>query len=141
MLEKAWVSRETSKTCLTFEKDAEHVSPLLLAEVTARQGTLLKKENENSARGPSPGGTVQLETLSVAALLEVDLGDLCVHNRSKDCWMAISGRVFDVTTLPKLHLGGEHVLGYFAGLDATSADMTVPSFVRLPEDLCAGCLR
>lgn len=122
----------------TFEKDAEDVNSLLLEEVTARQGTLLKNENENGAAAPSPVMTVQMETLSVAALLEIDLSELCLHNRSKDCWIAISGRVFDVTNFTKLHPGGEHVLGYFAGLDATSAFMTVHSFVRLPVDLCVG---
>jgi len=75
------------------------VNPCLLEEVTARQGTLLKRENENSVAALSPVRTVQLEMLSVAALLEIDLGDLCLQNRSKDCWMANSGRVFDVTTL------------------------------------------
>lgn len=42
------------------------------------------------------------------------------HNRRGDCWMAIQGKVYDVTAYLEYHPGGAEELMRGAGLDATS---------------------
>lgn len=42
------------------------------------------------------------------------------HNRRGDCWMAIQGKVYDVTAYLEFHPGGAEELMRGAGLDATS---------------------
>ncbi|KAL6968831.1 Cytochrome b5 isoform E [Sarracenia purpurea var. burkii] len=41
------------------------------------------------------------------------------HNKTKDCWLIISGKVYDVTPSVDDHLGGDEVL-----LSATAKDVT-----------------
>lgn len=41
------------------------------------------------------------------------------HNNASDLWIAIHGKVFDVTKFLKEHPGGEEVLLNLAGADAT----------------------
>lgn len=38
------------------------------------------------------------------------LGELANHNNAKDCWMAIDGKVYDVTTYVGQHPGGVEIL-------------------------------
>ncbi|KAI9025690.1 putative cytochrome b5 [Hyaloraphidium curvatum] len=47
--------------------------------------------------------------------------DLEKHNKRSDIWVAIDGRVFDVTKFLDEHPGGEEVLLEQAGQDATEA--------------------
>ncbi len=47
------------------------------------------------------------------------LNQLAQHNTANDCWMAISGKVYDVTDFIAQHPGGEAIL-LGCGTDATS---------------------
>lgn len=47
--------------------------------------------------------------------------ELKKHNKADDCWIAISGDVFDVTRFAGLHPGGERPLLQYGGKDATEA--------------------
>eukprot|EP00250_Pteridium_aquilinum_P002083 c12286_g1_i1 orf=621-1028(-) len=48
------------------------------------------------------------------------LAQVSEHNHSKDCWLIISGKVYDVTRFLDEHPGGDEVLLSATGKDATN---------------------
>jgi sulfite reductase alpha subunit-like flavoprotein/cytochrome b involved in lipid metabolism len=51
-----------------------------------------------------------------------DVSDLVAHTTLETgCWMAIDGKVYDVTEFIHLHPGGPHLVRHYLGLDATGA--------------------
>lgn len=52
-------------------------------------------------------------------LLEVSTAELAKHNTPEDCWIAIYGKVFNVTPYLEFHPGGVDEMMKGAGIDAT----------------------
>lgn len=72
---------------------------------TTASGTQ-KKPNATAASGRSAGYTL------------VEVGS---HNTSSSCWVAIGGKVYDLTTWISRHPGGPEVIRGLCGTDASSA--------------------
>lgn len=68
--------------------------------------------------------------------------ELSLHNTTDDAWIAIKGRVYDVTSFAKFHPGGD-ILFTAAGLDATDVFAGFHASTdawRLLPPLCVGVL-
>ena len=51
--------------------------------------------------------------------MEVNDGELKKHNKEEDAWIAINGKVYNMTEYLKFHPGGKNVLLSTAGQDGT----------------------
>ena len=52
--------------------------------------------------------------------LRVTLEEVAQHNSRDDCWMVISGKVYDITNWAPHHPGGAGIARMYAGKDATA---------------------
>lgn len=59
--------------------------------------------------------------LGVAKAAELSIADVAKHNTAQDCYMAINGKVYDITSYFGSHPGGDSYLLESCGIDATSA--------------------
>ena len=57
--------------------------------------------------------------VKLKGLQEISATELAKHNKPNDLWMAIQGKVFDLTMYLDYHPGGEKMLMKGAGKDAT----------------------
>ena len=72
-------------------------------------------------------------------LLRVSKTELKKHNTRKDAWMAINGKVYNVTAYMEYHPGGWDELVRGAGIDATDLFNEVHRWVNY-ESMLAACL-
>lgn len=68
------------------------------------------------------GGVTELTRFTVA--------ELAKHNTQDDCWMALHGKVYNVTHYVRFHPGGVKQLMRGAGMDATELFMKMHSWVN-----------
>jgi cytochrome b involved in lipid metabolism len=52
------------------------------------------------------------------------MAEISKHNNSSDCWMLISGKVYDITNFFGSHPGGNRVMAKTCGTNATDAYLT-----------------
>ncbi|MFA6514249.1 MAG: cytochrome b5-like heme/steroid binding domain-containing protein [Patescibacteria group bacterium] len=76
-----------------------------------------KNEAPTTTNTPATPETTSTPIVSTG----ITLGEIAKHANASDCWMAIDGRVFDVTPYIKLgiHPGGEKILNG-CGIDAST---------------------
>ena len=72
---------------------------------------LPKKPSIESKVGSTPGTSPSGKTYT--------LTDLSSHSTKEDCWLAVDGNVYDVTTFIPSHPGGEQILAG-CGQDASA---------------------
>ena len=86
------------------------------------------------AKAPAPSGGVGARTFTE--------DEVAAHNTEGDCWVILSGKVYDVTTFLPDHPGGKKAIMLFAGKDATEEfDMLHPPNVLkkyLAPEACLG---
>jgi cytochrome b involved in lipid metabolism len=54
-------------------------------------------------------------------LRKVSTAELALHNAPNDCWVALHGKVYDLTKFAKEHIGGPDSITRLAGTDGTDA--------------------
>lgn len=67
----------------------------------------------------------------INSLQRFTLSDLSSHNTEFDCWMAIQGKVYNVTAYLPFHPGGKRQLMRGAGKDATELFMKIHPWVNV----------
>lgn len=94
------------------------VGVIILVIVLALGGFLMTKANNISSVNIIGGG-------SPKTLANYSLADVAIHNKATDCWMAISGKVYDVTAFIA---SGQHkpIIVNGCGLDATEMFSQIP---------------
>ena len=84
--------------------DLPHVTASGQAALSA--GEVARQVDSDSVARPSPPKFTRDE--------------VAMHYEEGDCWIIISGKVYDVTSFLDTHPGGLDVIMEYAGLDATS---------------------
>ena len=83
----------------------------------ARDGSL--RAGADQSRAMAPRAREELGTASVQTRPLITLEQLHEHRKPDDCWIAIDGKVYDLSKWAIRHPGGEHLLHNMAGEDAT----------------------
>ena len=84
-----------------------------------RKDTQVNNSNTNSV----VTNTIKNITSSGKSLT-LDMKEVAKHNKQTDCWMVISGKVYDITSFFGSHPGGNGTMVSSCGKDATDAYMT-----------------
>ncbi|MDD5437573.1 MAG: cytochrome b5 domain-containing protein [Patescibacteria group bacterium] len=83
-------------------------------------GAIILGAGCNSSSTTTPSGSVnQSQSVAQAGTKTYSLSDVAKHNSANDCWMAIDGKVYDVTSYIPNHPGGEQMV-QGCGTDATA---------------------
>lgn len=118
-------------------------------EVSKEGSSLIKDENERKkfalAKGYSLMDWIRFskETIDLAGnkgiLRPITLDELSKHDKEDDCWMAIFGKVYNVTPYMKYHPGGIDELMKGAGKNATDLFVQVHQWVNV-QSMLEKCL-
>ena len=76
-------------------------------------------------------------------LIKVTMEELQRHDQADDCWVALHGKVYDLTAYLRFHPGGDAILLRLAGRDVTRHFQYFHDFVnyqRLLESCLIGAL-
>lgn len=66
------------------------------------------------------------------------LDEVKKHNKDGDCWTTISGKVYDLTTWPENHPGGDKAILRLCGIDGTNAYNKAHGGQEKPEMVLGG---
>ncbi len=72
----------------------------------------------------TPSTTGKPITIPSARNITLNMTEIAKHNKSSDCWMLISGKVYNITSYFGSHPGGGNTMTPSCGKDATAAYMT-----------------
>ena len=95
-------------------------------------GLVFYQDNKITGTGAQVSGS-KVDTATQAKInqlassgknLVLNMSEINKHNKSTDCWMLISGNVYDITSFFGSHPGGSAVMAATCGTDATDAYMT-----------------
>ena len=65
--------------------------------------------------------------------ITLSMQELAKHNNSSDCWMLISGKVYNITSFFGSHPGGNNTMAPTCGTDATDAYLTKDPYATSPS--------
>jgi len=104
---------------------------LLVACTHTPQGNTKTESLENTP--PNPITIVdEAPTATPMSQANITLADVEKHSTKEDCWLVLSGKVYDVTEMIGKHPGGEAIL-QGCGKDATELFETRPMGSKTPH--------
>ena len=86
-------------------------------------GNNIVKNNTNTT-ATTPIKTNPVTTTSVVNSIVLNMAEISKHNTQSDCWMLISGKVYNITSYFGSHPGGSRTMVPTCGKDATAAYYT-----------------
>ncbi len=100
-------------------------------------------QNEESAKlsgSESSIDTVASTTTNISTTTAkvYTLDEVKKHNKDGNCWTSISGKVYDLTTWPAKHPGGDKAIFAICGIDGTSAYNKAHGGQEKPEKVLDG---
>jgi cytochrome b involved in lipid metabolism len=94
----------------------------LIQSAISKNGTVVPAVT--SKINPNTGSATTKKTPipnPVKKTLVLNMTEIAKHNKSTDCWMLISGKVYDITSFFGSHPGGNSTMSTSCGKDATDA--------------------
>lgn len=102
---------------------------ILIVVILIIVGGLYWTNSKSSQNIDERNSTTQAETdsllpndnLSSTTAKVYDIAEVEKHNKAGDCWTTINGIVYDLTTWPEKHPGGDKAIFAICGIDGTKA--------------------
>jgi cytochrome b involved in lipid metabolism len=85
------------------------------------QNTNTEIENVVTGETPNQASSTPLVSPVSAEAKTYKLADVATHNKEGNCWTAVGGKVYDLTTWPEKHPGGDKAIFAICGIDGTKA--------------------
>lgn len=92
--------------------------------------------DENTTTDDTQTSPSNEETFPQKTMMDISLKELNTHNNADNCWLAIDGKVYDVTEFIASHPGGQAILEG-CGMDATQLFETRPMGSQTPHSATA----
>jgi len=152
----AFAQRIRDKYCigtLDMSSEAARIRSALTKEKVKRAKVAVEGSTRKSVQSDTGGWAIATRVeqkrqsqlpVREPAVKEFTLEQVGKHNREDDCWIAIDGRVFNVTAFMLKHPGGKGSLMSVAGKDATAKFHGLHEAEILEQhapELCVGVLR
>ena len=92
----------------------------LLSYQTNKTGApLAASGNNNPTVGAAVSASLATTVAKSGGSLTLNMAEVAKHNSASDCWMVISGKVYDVTSFLNSHPGGSGTMLPYCGQEAT----------------------
>jgi cytochrome b involved in lipid metabolism len=91
------------------------VGGLYWANTRTKDSTLESATSTQSVKTPNS------ENIPATSPVTYKLEEIAKHNKSGDCWTTVNGKVYDLTTWPDKHPGGDKAIFAICGIDGTTA--------------------
>ena len=75
-------------------------------------------------RGQPSSSAAASAIAAAGGSITLNMAEIARHNNASDCWMVISGKIYDVTSAISIHPGGAATILASCGSDATQAFTT-----------------
>jgi cytochrome b involved in lipid metabolism len=85
------------------------------------QNTNTEIENVVAGETPNQASSTPLVSPISSIAKTYKLADVATHNKDGDCWTTVGGKVYDLTTWPEKHPGGDKAIFAICGIDGTTA--------------------
>jgi cytochrome b involved in lipid metabolism len=84
-------------------------------------GLQTSNQINNVTATPSPTAFLPSLEISPSPTTPLPVSELASHNTPSDCWVMISGKIYDITGYFGQHPGGDAIMAKYCGKDATNA--------------------